>query len=228
MNDDATFQYALPAAVPELTEPANIALAFGSLSSRLVAEMRTRVVHPDGRSENVAEHSLMLAKVSLQLARTMYPELDEGRIVTYAIIHDDVEAYVGDTPTDTITPLGREQKAEREAVGVTQLVREFADIARTYTQDIQTYEEQREPEARFVRVVDKLMTLLIHIPNEGAELRKHWTFEKLTWWTIQTANDLQAAYPEFDELVSVRTELAMYIARKYLSRWEQPYGNATV
>lgn len=216
MPDDTSFLYAIPEWIDELSRPANVAVASGSLASRLVRELRTRTVHPDGRRENVSEHSLMLAKVAYALACEAHPHLDRGKVVIYAILHDDVEAYVGDTPTDRITPSGRAEKKLREARGLRQLVHEFSSLLPEYTVYVSLYEGQDDAEARFVRVVDKLMPLLIQLADNGAELRRHWTFEKLTWWTIQTANELYEQYPEYGNLIGIRTELAMYVARTYL------------
>ena len=210
------FQYAVPPYDNSLSHAANVALASGSLASRLVLEKRTRTVHPDGQRENVSEHSHMLAKVSYALACDMFPKLDSGKIVLYAILHDDVEAYVGDTPTDTITSDGRTEKKKREAAGVEQLLKEWTHIVPEYAVHVSLYEAQEDDEARFVRVVDKIMTLLIHIPNEGGQLRKNWTFSLLTEWLIDTANDLYVQYPEYGDLINVRTEIGMHLARKYL------------
>ena len=210
------FQYAIPLYDDSLSHAANVALATGSMASRLVREKRTRTVHPDGQRENVSEHSHMLAKVAYAMACDMYPALDRGKVVLYAILHDDVEAYVGDTPTYSITPQQRAAKKERETAGMKQLLKEWTHIAPEYAVHTSLYEAQEDEEARFVRVVDKIMTLLVHFPNEGRELTKHWTFENLTWQTIQMANELHEQYPEYEAIIGVRTELAMFLARKYL------------
>jgi len=100
------FYYRSPDYDPDLSHAANTAIQMGAIASRLVLEERTRTHHPDGRAENVAEHSFMLAKVAAEIAAIMYPELDRGRIALYASVHDDIEAYVRDTPTDRIDAQG--------------------------------------------------------------------------------------------------------------------------
>lgn len=213
---DRRFLYAVPPYDHSLSHQANVAIATGSLASRLVREERSRVTHPDDRPENVSEHSHMLAKVAYALACDMYPALDRGKIVLYATLHDDVEAYVGDTPTHSITEGERAAKKERERTGLDQLVSEWTPIVPEYAVHASLYEAQEDAEARFVRVVDKIMTLLLHIPNEGTQLRDHWTFASLSHWIIQGANELYVEYPEYGELVNVRTEIGMHLARKYL------------
>lgn len=215
MNNHA-FLYAVPSYDNSLSHAANVAIATGSLASRLVREERTRTIHPDGRRENVSEHSHMLAKVAYALASDMYPRLDRGKVMLYATLHDDVEAYVGDTPTDRITADERNKKRHREQAGIEQLVNEWTSIAPEYAVHVSLYEAQEDAEARFVRVVDKIMTLLIHIPNEGVELVKNWTFTTLVKWLVDGANDLYDEYPEYGELINLRTEIGMHLARKYL------------
>lgn len=210
------FLYAVPPYDNALSHQANVAIATGSLASRLAHEERSRLTHPDGRPENVSEHSHMLAKVAYALACDMYPALDRGKIVLYATLHDDVEAYVGDTPTHSITQDERIAKKGRERAGLEQLAREWTHIVPEYAVHASLYEAQEDAEARFVRVVDKIMTLLVHIPNEGKQLRAHWTFETLSGWVIQGANELYDEYPEYGELINLRTELGMYLARKYV------------
>ena len=210
------FQYAVPPYDNSLSHAANVALASGSMASRLILEKRTRAVHPDGRRENVSEHSHMLAKVAYALACDMYPGLDRGKIVLYAILHDDVEAYVGDTPTDLITSDQRRDKRRREQAGMEQLLREWTHIAPEYAVHASLYEAQEDAEARFVRIVDKIMVLLIHVPNAGESLKQHWTFSSLIQNAADIANDLYREYPEYGDLINLRTELSIHVARKYL------------
>lgn len=167
------FKFSVPVPIPTLSDTANIALAFGYLVSRLASEERTRTVHPDGRNENVAEHSLMLVKVATVIAELYYPQLDSGRVAIFASLHDDVEAYVGDTPTDSIARHDATEKKQREERALEQISHEFASISSRYVQHVQAYEKQEETEARFVRVVDKIMVELIHFPNKGVVLRGH-------------------------------------------------------
>lgn len=199
----------------------NIALALGAFASRMTQELRTRTIHPDGRRENVAEHSYMLAKVALSIADVLYPELDRGKIAIHALNHDDPEAYVGDTATDLIAQHDPALKAAREALGVDRLVEEYAPLTPDYVDDLVTYEDQDEPEAQFVRIVDKMMVSLIHIPNEGKILREHYTYEQHLQATRETEQSLLEQYPHFAELIAMRTELAMYVGNKYLRDWPE-------
>ncbi|HET7630108.1 MAG TPA: HD domain-containing protein [Candidatus Saccharimonadales bacterium] len=209
------FYFERPEMVDGLSTPANLAIAIGAIASRLVREERTRTNHPDGRLENVAEHSLMLVKVAVALAQEFYPDLDAGKVAIAAANHDDVEAYVGDTPTDRINGNDLTSKAEREAIGLHQLTKEYGDLAPTYVKAVGQYEAQTDPHDRFVRVVDKLMTLLIHLPNDGQSIKDNYPKDEFIRLTEEAHQRLITEYPDFAELVELRRELAYHLAELY-------------
>jgi 5'-deoxynucleotidase YfbR-like HD superfamily hydrolase len=212
---DHEFLFSIPHVSDGLSEGARTAIQMGALASRQVRIERTRCFHPDGRAENVAEHSLMLTKVAPELASLLYPELDANLVARFASLHDDIEAYVGDTPTDMLADLDVLAKVDRESEGLQQLAKEYAHMPK-FVQLMTQYEEQSVPEARFVRGVDKLMVLLIHLPNLGATLREHYTYESF----LESERALLARdahkYGEFDKVMELRRELGQEVADKYL------------
>lgn len=213
------FYYQVPELSNELSRGARVAITMGSLASRLVQEERTRTHHPDGRAENVAEHSFMLAKVAVSLARELKdelpPDIDEGRVAISAINHDDPEAYVLDTATDRITEVELRAKAKREAQGVKQLLIEFAPIDNEYALSVEHYEKQLNVNDRFVRLVDKLMTLLIHIPNDAASLLEHYTKQEIIDNSRAHSERFRQEYPEFEVIHNLREELVQYLLDTY-------------
>jgi 5'-deoxynucleotidase YfbR-like HD superfamily hydrolase len=220
-SDNIQLYFKKPEHEPTLSDPINLAIAMGALVSRLVLEERTRTIHPDGRRENVAEHALMLVKVAVYLAREFYPDLDAGKIAIKAAGHDDIEAYVLDTATDRITEEGRLDKERREAYGLQVLVDEYGEVSPSYVQDIAEYEGQESLEDEFVKLIDKWMVLLIHMPNEGATLREHYTYEEFVENTMDTDKRLRLKHPRFPELVDARTEFAMHLGNKYIRDWAE-------
>ena len=215
-SEDIGFQFSIPEYDPGYSSAANVAIRMGALAGRLVSIERTRCIHPDGRAENDSEHSLMLSKVAPELAVMLYPELDDNLVARFASLHDDVEAYVGDTPTDALSDLDLSGKEAREQQGLRRLMVEYASFPR-YLELIAAYESQSVPEARFVRAVDKLMVLLIQIPNDGVVLRAHYSKEKFL-----SDNDLimerdRHKYGEFDTIIELRQELTVLLAERYLS-----------
>lgn len=206
----------------DLSRGVNIAISIGSIASRLTQELRTRTIHPDGRRENVSEHSHMLTKIAVTIAQELYPWLDVAKVAHFTSLHDDPEAYVGDTPTDSIAAHDPVLKALIEGLGVEQLTSEYSEYTPSYTEAMNEYEEQVCDEARFARIVDKFTVLLIHIPNEGDVVRKSYTYEEFVNSTRSVERKLLDQYPEWIELIRMRTELAMYIGNKYIRDWTGP------
>jgi 5'-deoxynucleotidase YfbR-like HD superfamily hydrolase len=114
--------------------------------------------------ENDAEHSLMVAVLSVELANELRPELDKGLLAQFSNVHDFVEIAVGDTPTYHLSEQELLDKHALEQAALESLL----DTLPPYTaQLLLQYEQQSSPEARFVRAVDKLAPLLVDILGPG-------------------------------------------------------------
>lgn len=205
------FLFKKPHVKRSVSAAAKTAIEIAALASALVATKRTRCFHPDGRPENVAEHTLMLAKVAPELARALYPKLDENLVARLATVHDDVEVYVGDTPTDMLATFDPNEKELRESTGLRKLLDEYKDSP-SYARAIEIYEAQLLPEARFVRAVDKLLVMLIHLPNKGATLRELYTREEFLLNETKLISRDRYKYGEFDAIVALRHELGCLLA----------------
>ena len=133
---------------------ARIALAFGRV------ERATR--HEDGkRPETDTDHTVMLGLVACELAP---PELDRAKVAAFALVHDLAEVYAGDTQTLVISPMAMVAKQDREGAARARLAAELG--AGSWVAGLlATYEQQQEPEARYVRLVDKVLPKLTHAFN---------------------------------------------------------------
>jgi 5'-deoxynucleotidase YfbR-like HD superfamily hydrolase len=136
---------------------ARLSLAFG--------RVERATFHEDGRRpETDTDHTVMLALVACDLLPLLCLELDVGLVSQFAIVHDLVEAKCGDTQTLTLDEEGRKAKALRERVALELLAQEFGETS-WVVRTLRRYEEQIEPEARYVRVLDKVLPKLTHILN---------------------------------------------------------------
>jgi len=133
---------------------ARISLAFSRV------ERVTR--HEDGvRPETDSDHTVMLALIACELAP---PSLDRSMVAAFAVVHDLVEVYAGDAQTLVISPEGRVAKQQREDAARDRLAGELGEGS--WVVDLlTTYERQRAPEARFVRLLDKVLPKLTHALN---------------------------------------------------------------
>lgn len=125
-----------------------------------------RVAHaPDQiRHENDVEHSYLLAMMSWYLIDSLKLDLDKNAALQYALAHDLVETYAGDTyiwDTEALkTKHAREEKAR------VQIETEFPEFPSLHAM-IDKYEKQSDEESRFVRAVDKLLPVLTNYLQDG-------------------------------------------------------------
>jgi 5'-deoxynucleotidase YfbR-like HD superfamily hydrolase len=148
---------------------ARLALAFGRVD---------RVTfHEDGRQpESDADHTVMLGIIACDLADELGLSYDLGLVAQFSLVHDLVEVYAGDTQTLTIDEAGRDAKARREFAARERISREFG-LTSWLACTIHDYDAQLIPEARFVRVVDKILPKLTHLLNNCVAARRLTTAE---------------------------------------------------
>jgi 5'-deoxynucleotidase YfbR-like HD superfamily hydrolase len=139
-----------------MIDMAQLALSFGRIN-------RTGVCHPDGTPETDAEHTIMLCWLAPALAEIIDDRLNPSYVMEMAAVHDAVEVYAGDTPTIRITDEELVDKHNREYLAARKLVSQFMMSLPRFADLVRVYEEQRVPEARFVRALDKLMPKLVHL-----------------------------------------------------------------
>jgi putative hydrolase of HD superfamily len=117
-----------------------------------------------GRVESVAEHSWRLALLALIVGRDD-PDLDLVRVLGLCLVHDLGEAIHGDVPA--IHQDADPHRAERERRDFRTLVTPLPDAVKTYLIALHDeYDAAQTPEARLVKALDKLETLIHH--TEGA------------------------------------------------------------
>jgi putative hydrolase of HD superfamily len=154
-----------PETVQKTIELGRMLLQFG---------LTTRVTHhEDGQTlETDTTHTVMLGIMACAFAQRYAPHLDRGKIAQYALVHDLAEVYALDTSTYGI--LSAEEisaKENREAAALERIRGEFASVYPWITDAIDSYERLDSPEAKFVKVVDKVLPKIVHILNQGATAR---------------------------------------------------------
>jgi putative hydrolase of HD superfamily len=128
--------------------------------------------------ESVADHSFRLALMAWVLAQRR-PDLDATRAMLLALVHDAAEAIAGDrTPFDAALQAGAEpavlfrqrpvydpEAEARKTAAERAALRELAallpePVGERLIEAWEEYEAAQAPEARFVRQLDKLETVL--------------------------------------------------------------------
>jgi 5'-deoxynucleotidase YfbR-like HD superfamily hydrolase len=117
------------------------------------------------RYENDVEHSWSVALLACSLAPEIDKTLDIGKIAQFAIVHDIVEIFAGDTsPWDDDGVRTSKEKREEEAL---QLVGKQFSAFPWIHQTIQDYESKNSNEAKYVWAVDKVIILLLRYLDKG-------------------------------------------------------------
>ncbi|CAB3903888.1 hypothetical protein LMG26846_04651 [Achromobacter insuavis] len=117
-----------------------------------------------GRQESTAEHTWRLCLMAMMLEEGL-ADLDFARILRLCVVHDLGEAIHGDIPA-TQQATGADKGAQ-ERLDLLQLAAPLDAAARARLLALwDDYENAGSPEARAVKAMDKLETLLQH--NQGA------------------------------------------------------------
>lgn len=163
------------------------------------SEIQRYPVYADGHHENDAEHSYLLGLTATELAANYYPQLDTGLVAQFSLVHDLPEVHTGDVWTVNISDADRKKKEAAEIKATRRLLRELPPhIAKI----LKRYEDQQEPEARFVRFVDKLLPDVVRlVVRETSELiRDHGILSLDDYQAICEAHakKLHVMFPEFE------------------------------
>lgn len=116
-----------------------------------------------GRTESTAEHTWRLCLMAMTFEDEL-AGMDMLKILKMCLIHDLGEAIHGDVPA--VTKDMHPNKSEQEKADMLHLTRSLDEPLRTQTLALwQEYEDASSPEAKAVKALDKLETILQH--NQG-------------------------------------------------------------
>ncbi|HSX02200.1 MAG TPA: HD domain-containing protein [Candidatus Saccharimonadia bacterium] len=122
------------------------------------------------RLENDAEHSWSLAFLASCLAPQIDKGLDVGKVCQFAIVHDLVEVYAGDTAVHGNADHIR-TKAAREEAAAKKIATEFSHMP-WITETIATYEQRDCNEAKFVYALDKYLPVFFDYLDKSRYFRE--------------------------------------------------------
>lgn len=117
-----------------------------------------------GRRESTAEHSWRLCLMALVFEDRL-ADLDMPKVMKLCVVHDLAEAIHGDVPA--VARVAPHEKSMREWQDLRLLTAPLDPPAREHILALwEEYEQGATPEARAVKALDKLETILQH--NQGA------------------------------------------------------------
>lgn len=160
------------------------------------------------RFETDAEHSWSIATIACSLAPNIDNSLDLGKIAQYALVHDLMEVYSGDTNVFA-TNNELATKDRREADAINKIGEEFHKFP-WLIDTINEYEEQKTKEAKFVKSIDKYVALLLdHLDNgnyfKDSKITKE-SFQKKIAAHRQKAKTHPGVFIYYEEILNIILE----------------------
>tara|TARA_B100000745_G_scaffold294549_1_gene237657 strand:+ start:18719 stop:19357 length:639 start_codon:yes stop_codon:yes gene_type:complete len=193
--------YTLKISMKDAEKMAEQMIAMGKISLEFARTDRA-TCHEDGVTrESDTDHSFMLGLTAGAFADTFLPRLNRGRVVEFALLHDLVEVYAGDVPTfKKPTPEIKKQKDDAEHAALLRIKDQFGENFPWIHETIEEYERKDTPEARFVKVIDKLEAKITNILNGGATIKVlNHTKEEIEQWKVdhdEWADEYLEEWPE--------------------------------
>ncbi len=156
--------------------------------------------------ESTAEHSWRLSLMVLLIAHDLKLDLDIAHAVNIAIIHDLAESVTGDIDAYDMMQgiMTQKQKNINEKKALQQLTKGFS-FGSKITSLWQEYLEQKSPEARFVKALDKIESFL-YLAEQGPMMYAQPEFH---------ANYADAAVNNFPQLSAMLNLVKKKIKRKF-------------
>jgi len=155
-------------------------LEFLLLANRLKTTPRTGwAVRGVVNCESVADHTFGVAMTALTLSELVPQDLDRGKILTMAILHDLAESVTGDLSLGGSRLLPEGAKAEAETRAMDEALAGLG-FAGNWLETWRQFEDLANDEARVVRDADRIDLLtqaLIYERNTGTvNLEEFWEF----------------------------------------------------
>ncbi len=171
-------------------------LEFSKMLNALQTVERVIRVPGSERWENDVEHSYSLAMLAWYIVETQKLSLDKEKVFQYALAHDLVEVYAGDTYLFSADQTLLDSKIERERVAAERLVKEFPEVPEMHAA-IRGYVTKEDPESRFVYALDKIEPLIKLYLDGG----RTWKEKGVT---------LEMAYESKKDKVALSPEIKKY------------------
>lgn len=181
----------------------NSLLSFARILGELQTVERVIRVKESDRWENDVEHSYSLAMLAWYVLDTGKFPLDREKVLRYALAHDLVEVYAGDTYLYSEDKELLASKPERERLAAERLAAELPEVPDMH-EALRAYVAKDDAESRFVYALDKIEPVLKIYLDGG----RTWKEKKITLDMLyEKKKDKVELSPEispyFDDLITL-------------------------
>lgn len=121
------------------------------------------------RMENDVEHSYQLAMTAWFLVEKSDLDLDIAKVIRYALVHDLVEVFAGDTPFMDKSHI---TKPKRESDALNKIKRLFGNDFEQLHSTIEQYEKRDDEESLFINALDKTIPMINGYMDNGRTWHK--------------------------------------------------------
>ena len=182
-------------------------LQFYQEAEKLKSTLRHSWLSDPQRQESVAEHTWMMALLSLIILPQIKQKLDQEKILKMIILHDLAEAITSDMPVWKGVK-NKEEKTKSEQKAIKKLLRNLDKNTQEELFAIwREYEERETPEAKFVKVIDTLDVIVQHNVSPIST----WDDNDFLW----QLSPLQNEFFDFDtELRKLKGEIDAWSIKK--------------
>lgn len=145
---------------------------FIKLTQKFRAVVRDVKIKGENRFENDMEHSYQFAMFVWYLNSSYKLQYDTDKLIRYALMHDLVETYAGDTPALTSSEEYKSSKFSREQEAFRKIMEEcpeFTELEEVWSE----YMKKADKESRLVYVIDKIMPALNEIQDDSNFYKKN-------------------------------------------------------
>lgn len=189
------------------TDLVNI-LTLIKLGEKLKSEMRHSWLS-NGRQESVAEHTWRVSLMAMLMEPYLTQKVDSEKLLKMIIIHDLVEAEVGDIPAfDTLNDAAaREQKALNERMSI-ERIRDMLDdrLGKEFYELWHEFEEKETYEAKVANALDKLEAQIQH--NE-ADISTWLEIEHKMSFMMDKHVEFDGALQTFKDIIENEADLKL-------------------
>jgi putative hydrolase of HD superfamily len=155
------------------------------------------------RPEHDVEHSYELAMFAWYIIDAKKLKFNISKVLRYALLHDMVEVYAGDTFIHSTDKKLTGSKEAREKKAALKLKKNFPEFPAMHA-TIHDYEERKDKESRFVYVLDKILPLIkLYLDNGRKWKEKKVSFEMVVERKVNKVTVSPEGKELFDEVVEI-------------------------
>lgn len=181
------------------------------------SDVQRATLSADGEPERNSSHVVHLSVMALTYAIEKGIDLNMNKVAVYALLHDIVEAYAGDTPSYKMTLAEQLEKERKEHEALETIERLYGAKFPGLIQAIHDYEGLVNDEAKYTKTTDKNDPHYTHLRNAGFQLVNFYGVKNREEYLEDTDNYTKriAVYGnKYPDVMDIRQELVHRVADK--------------